>query len=68
MTELQLGKYEFYPNEELEEWEKIIIQDYDDEPHKNEFENEIENKFFDAARKYLAEKEAKKKNKRKRKK
>ena len=68
MTELQLGKYEFYPNEELEEWEKIILQDHDDEPRKNEFENEIENKFLDAARKYLAEKEAKKKNTRKRKK
>ena len=35
---------------------------------KYEFENEIENKFLDAARKYLAEKEAKKKNTRKRKK
>ena len=34
----------------------------------NKIENEIENRFLDAARKYLAEKEAKKKNTRKRKK
>ena len=61
MTELQLGKYEFYPNE------KVLISLEDLFLDKDE-QQKIENKFLDAARKYLAEKEAKKKNTRKRKK
>ncbi len=65
MTELQLGKYEFYPNDNSDEdIEKLLREEFpleEDETDEGSKERQIEEKFVKAARKYLAEKEAKRK-------
>ncbi len=55
MTELQLGKYEFYPNEKGKSLEDLILTKDD--------QKRTEDKFLEAARRYLAEKDAKRKKK-----
>ncbi len=65
MTELQLGKYEFYPNEEYDDDKEKLLREMfpfgEDETAEGHEQRKIEDKFIDAARKYLAEKEEKRK-------
>jgi hypothetical protein len=69
MSELKLGKYEFYPNENFdEEVEKLLREEFPlelDETEEGGKERQIEEKFIEAARKYLAVKEAKRKKSKK---